>query len=191
VDDHRERKLVKNQLFCPNTPSVTETRSEWRVGLAQQFKSALKCIDKLFTKGWLLVFVPCSGFFKLSCGILAYFNLFHHLRILALAAVNTVLASNTDSLPTSIALILRHISMSHAFSIPWSAGPSKLATSSLANCALSASVSVITLARKLSNWAVVISGSTHGTLAQIMPQTATHNKYSQRTPKAAPLLLAL
>ncbi len=111
--------------------------------------------DSSTSKSWSLVLIPYRCFFQFTRGLGVYFYLWHQVRcILACALANTSSASSKVAVPLLISLILRQISLSHATATSASAGPSRLATTSLANCARSTSVSSSAAVRKLSSSAV-------------------------------------
>lgn len=99
----------------------------------------LEGLDKPFTQFLLLALVPSCGFFELLGGFFAYLYRFYSSCMRRLACASTCLDSTVRLGLASISLILWQISTSQTSASPGSAGPSKLATKSLAKRARSIS----------------------------------------------------
>lgn len=99
-------------------------------------------VNHFSTEAWRFVFVPTSSLLQFPRSILADMNLCHlGYEIRSLTPAITSEASSKVARPSSISLMRRTISRSHALDPSGSAGPSKLATRSCASRARSASLS--------------------------------------------------
>jgi hypothetical protein len=140
----------------------------------------IKGFDESLSQPLLLTFIPSGGCFKLFSGFLAYSYRFHLPLMRCLACASTCSGSRVRAGLASISLILLHTSRSQASARPESAGPSKLATKSLAKRARSVSESDNASALSVSSCAVVISTTSTATILQIMYQAGIHNKSRQQ-----------
>ena len=104
----------------------------------------------------------------------------HSPRIRCRACASTCSGSRVREGLASISLIRLQISTSQASATSGSAGPSKLATKSLANRALSVSVRARASDLKDSSCAVVIVYAPTAAILQIMHQPGIHNKSRQQ-----------
>jgi hypothetical protein len=181
VDYQRERKLMEHEFFGALPTRRPLYRGERRIGLTQKLDGVFKRRNQPYAKSSLFLLIPYGCFFKFESGILANPNFHSQSSMRALARAKTSVVSNSEVGSASSSLILRQISISHAWALSLSTGPSKLATKSLANLARSVTESAITLVLSISSWAVIIfSGFLKA--RQIMLQTATHNKALQYAP---------
>lgn len=148
---------MKNELFCPGFCRFMRDWNQRGIWFLKQLYCLFKSIDQALSEPYFFLLIPRSGFFQFRCSFPAdsYFQNYQPL-IRSLARDRTSFASRSSVSPESICWILRRISRSHASATPSSAGPSRLATRSLAKAARSCSESIMAAFLRVSSSSAVI-----------------------------------
>lgn len=148
---------MKDELFCSGFCGVMVDWNQWGIGFLKQPNCLFESIDQAFSKPNFFLLIPGSGFFQFCSSFPAdSYSQNGQPLIRSLARDRTSFASSSSASPESIWWILRRISRSHASATPSSAGPSRLATRSLAKAARSCSESVMAAFLRVSSSSAVI-----------------------------------
>ena len=177
IDYNREWKAVKKQSFRSEPTCLTGHVNERRMLLPQELKCIFKSIGEFQAEVWAFLFVPNNSLFKFIRCTSVNSNLCQFPLALLRTRSRTSSGSSKLASPASISLIRRQSSISQARAASISAGPSRLATNSLARSARSVSgkerASLLTDSSRLG---VLIWRSTGNLGFKILFGLQSHNK---------------
>ena len=139
INYNSEWKSVEKQSFRSQLTCLTRHINQRRMLRLQKVKCIFKGVGKFQAEVWTFLFVPNNSLFKFIRCISVNSNICQFPLALLRTRARTSSASCKLALPASISLIRRQSSISQARAASTSAGPSRLATNSLARLARSVS----------------------------------------------------
>jgi hypothetical protein len=169
---------MENELLCTHASRLSCHWGNRWIWLLEKLRCVLKGIYQSFTEPGFFLFVPGRGFFQFSGSFPADIYVQNQPLMRALARARTSSTSSSSAFPDSISLIRRQISISQASATSCSAGPSRLATKSLANFARSLSERVMAASLRASSSTVRILCSARVGNKEMMQKDIPHNKGS-------------